>query len=363
MNKYQVYLTAGDAVEDILRNPRFEGAVDSIAWLTSFIDQYFVIIISTVSFFIIGSAMLRNVIAGAYTSYPRFWDKVDAAHDAIQSKLQSKGTVGAVAATILGFLPNIKEISDFSDDTVAPTHYFLKAIPKMFALVMIGVFIYNGYYRDLTVKTSQFGSILFQRFILAVEPTEVLDRMVQNAYQPKVTAASGNDSRSKYVTRMSKNIFSMVMSKYNDVTDKASKDVIMSNIENAMWDFVNNGGDMKDGINRTDIFNDYVYKVNTEVYFSTRTPELSNVYAADTNDRFTAYYIFDAKTKLGISSNRDRDTTYYIVAKAAHDKLPEKAAKIDNKWDRGVEVKDTNYKSVGYAIKDPSLSQQQVQLS
>lgn len=72
----------GNAIQDIMNNPRFEGAISSISKITGFVDIWFARIISLVSFFIISAALLKNACAGAYVANSKFWDKVaDAHHD------------------------------------------------------------------------------------------------------------------------------------------------------------------------------------------------------------------------------------------------------------------------------------------
>ena len=80
-----VYATSdANAVADILNNQRYEGAIESIQSVTEIVDTGFTMFITFIAFFIISAAMLRNVLAGAYCAFPKFWDKVDAAHKEVQ---------------------------------------------------------------------------------------------------------------------------------------------------------------------------------------------------------------------------------------------------------------------------------------
>ena len=76
-----ITLGTGDAVNDILLDGRFAGAIESISFITKFVDHWFTVIITATAFFIISAAMLRNVMAGAYCSNHKFWDKVAEAHE------------------------------------------------------------------------------------------------------------------------------------------------------------------------------------------------------------------------------------------------------------------------------------------
>ena len=70
---------------DILQNPKYAGAIDSVSWLTNWIDSGFGMAITLVAFLIILVAMFKNVLAAAYCAYPKFWDRVDAAHKEVES--------------------------------------------------------------------------------------------------------------------------------------------------------------------------------------------------------------------------------------------------------------------------------------
>ena len=155
-----IRLGTGDAVNDILMDNRFAGAIESISFITKFVDHWFTVIITATAFFIISAAMLRNVMAGAYCSNHKFWDKVAEAHEKsdaisiasigqyVSGKQFMNTTGGGLRDALLGLVPNIKAWTDFDDVDIEPKQYFMKAIPQMLACVIIGVFIYNGYYRN-----------------------------------------------------------------------------------------------------------------------------------------------------------------------------------------------------------------------
>ena len=70
---------------DILSNPKYAGAISSIRGVTDWIDSGFGMAITMIAFLIIIVAMLKNVLAAAYCAYPKFWDRVDAAHKEVES--------------------------------------------------------------------------------------------------------------------------------------------------------------------------------------------------------------------------------------------------------------------------------------
>lgn len=86
MTSYATAVGAGsDATIDILGGERFQGAVQWANKIGKIVDNWFMAFITFVAFFIISASCLRNVLAGAYCVFPKFWDKVDEAHKARES--------------------------------------------------------------------------------------------------------------------------------------------------------------------------------------------------------------------------------------------------------------------------------------
>lgn len=233
------------AIVDILNNPRYQGAMSSIKGVTQFLDMFFIQFISLIAFFIISSAMLRNVVAGAYAAYPIFFDKVNEAKMAAQEKIKGKGPkgIGSIGCFLLGLLPDFKEMSEFRDDNIQPRDYFLKAIPLMFAVVMIGVTIYNGYYRDVATKVAYLGSELIHRFIVNVDPVEVWDQITNTVGTPDMPSGSDTTTKGKYVNSLSKDIYSKTVSFYTDIKSVEAKNKLATSVETATTTRVNSIGD------------------------------------------------------------------------------------------------------------------------
>lgn len=243
--------TGNDAIFDILLSERFHGVMSSISMLTEFIDQYFTIFISVTSFFIISAALLRNVIAGAYAAFPKFWDKVADAKVAMQGRSMNIGgtDVSFMMKIMAFFVPNLKELSDFHDNTVEPKHYFIVAIPQMFAVVMIGVMIYNGYYRDVTAVTAQFGSAVIEKVLFNVHPVDIIDKAITNAFKPEMASSIDNSDIGENVNKISNSIYKEVIALATDMTDKGTKTKVASQIESAVYNYVNQYPELFDSEN------------------------------------------------------------------------------------------------------------------
>lgn len=200
---------ADDAVEDILKQPRFGGAVTWVNKIGSLVDEWFMAAISFVSFFIISASCLRNVLAGAYCVFPKFWDGVHEAHQMTSAiSIASVGSyftgggykntnVGSISKFLMGLLPDIKVLTDFEGaQDVDYKQYFMKAIPQCVIAVFVGVFIYNGYYRDVMVVTSRFGSHVTMNALMSIKPEQVLETLtnvVVNIQYPIKDASYGTD--------------------------------------------------------------------------------------------------------------------------------------------------------------------------
>lgn len=203
-----------DAIDEILMDPRYDGAVEQIQWLTKIFDQFSVQVISVCAFLIIGAAFLKNALAGAYCANSKFWDKVADAHakkDALSMSM-IKGyfsggqfqntTIAGFKDGLLALLPNIKAFTDFDDADIQPKQYFMKSIPQMCLCVIIGIFIYNGYYRDTAAVVGEFGSEAFNRVMTAASPSEFLDKITQSTGMPTLLTDGLTDPQGKILNKI-----------------------------------------------------------------------------------------------------------------------------------------------------------------
>ena len=240
----QYVFATGDAnaVADILNNQRYEGAIESIQSVTEVVDTGFTMFITFVAFFIISAAMLRNVLAGAYCAYPKFWDKVDAAHKEVQDTgwvQRIKGltssyqdiNAGSLAKALLRILPNIKMLTDFEEESIEPKSYFIKAIPQMIFVIIIGVFIYNGYYRDTAAVVSNFGSELFKRVMLSADPISIYDRIAGASGRPEFASDSDKSDEGQLQNNIAEKCYSKIISTYSDVRGAANKSSLAQQLE------------------------------------------------------------------------------------------------------------------------------------
>ena len=238
----------GNAVADIMNNERFQGAMSTISFVSGFIDHYMTMAITLVSFFIISSALLKNVCAGAYCANNKFWNKVAEAHEAaagasLVSIVQgvknvpnrSIGGQGGLASTILLFVPNIKAMTDFDDQDMEPKHYWMKAIPQMLACIIIGVFIYNGYYRDTASLVGSAGSEVVKRALTSVDPRKMIDDITLTTGTPSNIYDGDTTSIGKMDYTISMDIYKAMRAEWK-VTSTENKTSLMRDSEKVASD-------------------------------------------------------------------------------------------------------------------------------
>lgn len=240
-------MTESAVTEAILKNPHYAGAIDSVSFITDWIDVGFGMVITMVAFLIILVAMLKNVLAGAYCAFPKFWDKVHEAHEQKKDEGWLKGAMGFFGnkefmnvngASVQGFiwriLPDIKAITDFENTDAAsmsPKNYFLKAIPAMIVCICIGAFIYNGFYRDTAAKVVDFGSEIMQRTILEADPIAMYDHFVGTSGRPAFTFDTAVDDRGKMINELETELYSAFISEFNDIKSTAGKRALADSCE------------------------------------------------------------------------------------------------------------------------------------
>lgn len=234
-----------NAVQDILLNPRYEGMMSTISGVTDVVDGAFMTVITFVAFFIISVALLRNVLAGAYCAFPKFWDQVAHAHEENENTAffeQIKGikdsyktaSMGSIKTFLFRIVPNIKCLTDFEDDTLSAKSYFIKAIPQMIGVVIIGVFIYNGYYRDFTAVIANTGSELIERTVLSFDPVGAFDTIMNTAGKPAFATDDSLTAFGKNKNRVANDIYGCIISKYTDIKDANAKAELARQIDAAI---------------------------------------------------------------------------------------------------------------------------------
>lgn len=240
--------TTADAVQDIMNHDRFQGAIETIEFITTRVDFWFTALITATSFFIISAALLKNACAGAYVANQKFWNEVAKAHEArdAQSIIQNiqglKGIfneAGGLRNFLLSIIPNIKALTDFDDADLEPKAYFMRAIPQMLACVIIGVFIYNGYYRDTAATVGSFGSEICNRVFASVDPVTFVDKITQTTATPENLYANDPTLQGKAIHALSSDLYKTYISITKNMTAIESKTSLMRDCEKMAYEICN----------------------------------------------------------------------------------------------------------------------------
>lgn len=314
----------GNAINDILKNGRFQGAISSISKITEFVDIWFVRIISVVSFFIISAALLKNACAGAYCANSKFWDKVADAHQKTEA-LNLAGAVnfikggqgimnvtpGGIRDFFLGIVPNIKAFTDFEDADIEPKAYFMKAIPQMIACVIIGIFIYNGYYRDTASTVGEMGSVLIERTLGSVNPDSFVNKIFNTTGWPKSPWDKDKSREGKWKQAVFKELRSICASNYSDITSASQKADAVTGMVNMIQ--TQCGSDFQTYAASGGAGEGYVYEMSgISSYASTATSGMETGIFPDGTDNMRAMYMFDM-SQVGPSTSRNpSNNTAYV---------------------------------------------------
>ena len=305
------------ATIDILNNPRFQGAIDSITSVTNWVDAGFAAIITFVSFFIISVALLKNVLAGAYTAFPKFWDKVDAAHKETESQgwlQQFKDTfsrsgveqinMGTLSKALLRLMPNIKTLTDFEDDTISYKQYFIRAIPQMCLVVIIGAFIYNGYYRDVAAKVVDFGSEIFYRVVLEADPIALYDKITNTAGRPNFATGDSVDESDKFAYECSTAAYTTVIGTYTDINTADQKSALAQNLETWVLSCLQENSEY---IGQEE----WKSKISTTLVLG--APDLTYIHKKMSEDGLTYQVAYAIPiSSLGLSTTKEVDKDWYL---------------------------------------------------
>lgn len=243
---------ANNAYEDIIYNKRFEGDLGTIGIIVAFLDNWIIRIISLVGFFIITAAMLRNVLTGAYVTYPRLFDMISAyKEDAVGKYDKNTGKrEGGKYQGVLGWflailIPDVKKLTDFADDgfgVANPRQYFIKALFQGIVAVIIGVMIYNGLYRDLIAKGAGLGTHLVQNYILKFDLISYFDKSVQAGKMYKFVWNSGSTDADKQRNEVAKKVYTEIVNQFDDITSTEARAQVGQLVENYLVGMFSSSG-------------------------------------------------------------------------------------------------------------------------
>lgn len=338
------YAAKTAAASDILDNPRYQGAVDAVNIVSNVMDQFFQFFISIAAYFIISAAILREVLAALYVTFPKLFDNIHEAQLWINGFFDGAMAVnvgggrqikiGSFIAWILSFIPDVKELTDFADGEISVKAYFLKGIPRMISLIMLGFIIYNGYYRDLALKTMELGCEWIQRFIINVDPVETWDR-ITNSWGSPVSSYDNDDSdRGKLIKDISSECYHAVISKYTDIQGKEAK----TNLSTSIEDIITSNIDTCAAYLNAE---DWESAYQIDLVYS--DPNLANIEKTDEESCTKAWKI--AMTELSIDSKIENGDPYYLRIIVRFTKIHHGVAKVGQLSNVQFDIPYTNWRT------------------
>lgn len=208
-------------MSDLLNLEWFSGDINSrIAPLFQLLGTGASWVISIVGFAIVWSSILKNSSAGLYAVNTKFWDRVDEVKKAKllgQNPINSEAAqrlnngssnevmqvLGSVGAVLLSFMPNVKAMTDFENETLDVKSYFMKAIPMMCVAIFVGIFIWLGYPARIAGKFGDFSTSAIDMVLINVDPVAWVETVPEKLAVLKFPQTDGaKDDVSKYENKI-----------------------------------------------------------------------------------------------------------------------------------------------------------------
>lgn len=237
-------------MNELLNLEWFSGDVGGyVGPVINFIGVIASCVISIVGFAIVLSSILKNATHGLYATSPKFWDRV---YDVKmgQAAVDSGGTgvagninkvLGTVTSVTLGFLPNIKALTDFEKTQMDIKHYFIKSIPAMCVAIFVGVFIYLGYPAQVSGKISAIGTFTIDGILASMDPQAIVETIPELMTKPKLETDSASTDEDKIVNKIAyaaEGVLTSYLSTHGVDIPKENRQAYALQIENAVMSTV-----------------------------------------------------------------------------------------------------------------------------
>jgi len=218
------------AANDLVDREAYKGNIEKISWIVNLFDGYFIKVITFIAWLIISLAFLRNVLSGAYCTYPRLFDKLSAIKADMNSK-KSSGGVGIFLWILSFIVPNIKPLTDAWEYNGNPKTYLTKSVIQGVIAVFIGTVIYNGLYRDVIGKGSEFGVHFVDKYIMSISVADVFDETLKEG-KDFVPTYSDATKAGKFMKKFTLEVYNAILSYHGDeIKDANTKAVLGQEIE------------------------------------------------------------------------------------------------------------------------------------
>lgn len=322
-------IVAAGVNQDLFSSEWTEGNLYSIQPVVSKVGGFACKVISFVGFMIVIASILKNAISGLYVVNPNLWDKVDqmkkAGQDLAANANFGNSKFGAAAAKgtsflshLIGWLPNVKELTDFEDNEIDKKQYFMKSIPLLVAQIFIGMMIFFGYPAKIANWIGSAGTQVLSGIINNVDPVATVTSLSKNFAVVSLSTDGSTDPVDMIVNKMAIEGTRVVQTKYSDMNEGPRQNVA-SQIELQVSDFC-----------RYDKLDELVrspgYSTTTTVSWSTAAPTVSSgfqsynitdgqdgkIYQAMSTSGVYAFRFWISATNLPSGSTKVGDTDYLV---------------------------------------------------
>ncbi len=336
MNLYSAFgilLTSAptDTATNLFSGDWTQGNLFKIQGLVNFLGNIAVIVISAVGFGIVIFSILKNAISGLYVVNPPFWDKVsDLKNDMVQGATglvndtvgKSNNVVakklGGGLTLLLGYIPNIKALTDFDDsdgEYIDKKQYFIKSIPLLVAQIFIGTLIFMGYPTKIASWVGTGGTYVIDAVINNVDPVETVQKISEGIIVYSLATDGSQDPFEVNINDFTREVFRVVNSQYTDMKKDSAQNVALTIEQNISTAFT-------DQSVRDVLGSDQGYNFTSSAIYTSITPTPSggfktigeNLYASQASNGTITYRYYINGTDLNSGSTMVSASDWFVLS-------------------------------------------------
>lgn len=332
MNGILLTADVGNTATDLFSNEWTVGNLYEIQGLVNVLGHIAVVVISAVGFGIVIFSILKNAISGLYVVNPPFWDRVDelkkdvvdGTSGLVQDTLGKSNNVaakklGGALTTLLGYVPNIKALTDFDDtdgQVVDKKQYFVKSIPLLVAQIFIGTLIFMGYPTKIASWIGNGGTYIIDSVINNVDPVETVKKISDNIFIYSLASDGSQDPYEENMNKFTRELMRVVTTQYKDMKKESVQNTALT-LEQ-MLDAEFSGDQIRDVLGVEE-----GYSVQCSAIYQTATPSQSsaftqvsngNLYASQASNGTITYRYFVNGTDLQTGSTLEGSSDWFVLA-------------------------------------------------
>lgn len=312
MNVMTGILLTADPSKNLFSEEWTEGNLYQISGLVEKLGGFACTVISIVGFGIVIFSILKNAMSGLYVVNPNFWDKVDDiknqavadSRDIIGGATGQSGNMavqklGSFMSFLLGYIPNIKALTDFEDGEVPDKkQYFMKSIPLLIAQIFIGMLIFFGYPAKIANWIGTGATHALSAILNNYDPVSIVTSISDSFVQYQLSTDGTTDPWEMNINKMSSEMVSIMHTRYGDMQNDVVQQYAYSIESNLLTAFDITA--VREVIGVTEGYN---YSINATIAGSNPgmsaayTPVENNVYRAQaTNGTVSFKYVLPVPT-------------------------------------------------------------------